>query len=166
MMWHLSGSDRVTKQVILSVLSVCALTLVGSGCGSTHTTSKVATASDDSSVRPNTTIASLVGTEWVQADHSGYLRIDAENVSGSDGCNNFGAMDTSGAASRFVFGTDGLISRSPGWALISSLRACLPLPYPAIDRPSSAWKSYVLEAQSLVIKTEAGDTLRFTRRAA
>jgi hypothetical protein len=101
----------------------------------------------------------------VQVGHDGYLRIDGENVSGSDGCNNFGAIDRSGAASRFVFGTDGLISRSPGWTLISSLRACLPQPNPAIDRPSTDWKSYVLEAQSLVIKTEAGDTLRFTRRA-
>ena len=164
-MWHLNGADKVAKQIILSVLSVCILTVAGSGCGSTYTASKVATASDDSSVRPSTTIPSLVGTDWVQAGHFGYLRIDRENVGGSDGCNHFGGIGISGAPSRFVFGTDGLINKSPGWALVSTKMACFPEPSPAIDLPSLAWKSYALEAQSLVIKTEAGDTLRFTRRA-
>jgi len=155
------------KRFTLAVIPALSIVALISACGNGAATvgSSLQSASDHhTDATANTTIPALVGTEWVQEGHFGYLRIEADNVGGSDGCNSFGGMDPSGQQGTFVFGANGLISVGKTWALVTTLRACFPEPHPAIELPNHEWRSYVLSGQNLTIETTAGVSLRFTRR--
>ena len=110
------------------------------------------------------TVASLINTDWEQPGHFGHLHIDAANVSGDDGCNQFSGIDRSGVEAGLVFRADGQIVVSEHWKLVTTLRACLPAPVPNIELPSRTWVAYQLDGEQLKITTESGYTLVFTKK--
>jgi len=112
--------------------------------------------------QPSSTVPA--GSDWEQPGHNGFLHIDADNVSGYDGCNSFAGSDISGSGAKFIFTANGSIQVGANWGLVSTLRACMPPLEPAIVYPSKHWRSYVLSADTLAVTTDDGTVVKFKRK--
>ncbi|MEN9834111.1 MAG: hypothetical protein RL011_304 [Pseudomonadota bacterium] len=109
-----------------------------------------------------TTIASLIGTGWTQANVPAHFSIGEKSVGFSYDCNSM--------VLGYIFAPDGtILGDGSGPQFQTHICAGGPgpnLPAPRGANPDSpeAWKSYVLQDDKLIITTKGGATHTFIRR--
>jgi hypothetical protein len=115
---------------------------------------------------PPRSVEQLIGSSWQQNGRAGSFKVTSNNVGGHDGCNSHGSRGLPGeeAENFFVFGSDGAIKVGKSWRFSSTKKSCDPYPQ-GLALPSSDWKSYQLNGDSLEIMTTKGDHLIYQRAA-
>mgnify|MGYP006274394029 CR=1 FL=1 len=154
------SSNRINQ--LIGSLSLCAAFLAPCAIAQgTENQNAIMSLANESKFE---TVAALVNTNWEQPGHFGYLHIDANNVSGEDGCNMYSGTDFQGDSAGFFFTASGEIKSGAHWHLLTTLRACFPPRLPAIELPSKYWSTYQLDGNTLTITLNDGQQIQLIKK--